>query len=341
MPPRVTIFIPTYNRSGWLAGAVESALAQSFKDFQLVVSDNASTDETKTVMERFSDVPCVSYTRLGENVDLNSHFNLCFERATSEYTFVLPDDDRMAPDLLERTVRVLDANPRVGLVHGQVDVVDHAGASIAMGHGMTGLDRDAVESGQDFIGRSMEMSYRVHASTALIRTAALRGVRLEERDFPVTDLGLWMRMALAWDIAYLARPLATYRVHAAAYSAMAADVTAGGYSETVSRVLKSLEVKLRLIDEHGDRLADTAALRRTAKRRCREELLAQAARATVPDRRLTTTVTTLWSLSRIDHRVLLEPAAWRLLAGGILGRRGVSVLKRLRRRPKTSLEVAA
>lgn len=336
---RVTVFIPTYDRARWLGGAIESVLAQSYRDFRLVVSDNASTDATQQTVAGFGD-PRLSYVRLEQHVDLNRHFNLCFDRAETDYLFVLPDDDRMEPDLLERAVVVLDGNPRVGMVHGQANVVDSDGALIAGGHGMTGLDADGIESGADFIRATMDMSYRVHASTALIRTGAMAGIRLDERDYPVTDLGLWMRMALSWDIAYLARPLATYRIHAGAYSAGAADVTAGGYSETADRVVKSLEAKLRFIEEHGDGLERRRALARRAKRRFRHELLAGAGRATVPERRLTTTARALSDCARRDARVVLEPAAWRLLAGSVIGRRGVSVVKRLLRRPGASLEVS-
>ncbi len=57
----------------------------------------------------------------------------------------------------------------------------------------------------------------------------MRTLLLDERDYPVTDLGHWMRVALGWDIAFLARPLARYRIHSGAYSAGAAQVTDGGY----------------------------------------------------------------------------------------------------------------
>jgi glycosyltransferase involved in cell wall biosynthesis len=338
--PRVTVFIPTYNRAEWLGGAIESVLRQTRRDFRLVVSDNASTDGTPEVVAGFDD-PRLSYVRLVNHLDLNEHFNLCFERAQTEYLFVLPDDDRMGPELLERTVAALDANPRAGLAHAQVTNVDRDGAVISAAHDMTGLPGDAVESGVDFIRRTMDMSFRVHASTALIRTAAVSGLRLDPRDFPVTDLGLWMRLALDWDVAFLARPLATYRIHAGAYSAGAAAVTGCGYIETVDRVLKSREAKLRLIDEHGARLRNHADLRRRARRRFRRELLQHAAHATLPDRRLAPTARALAASARLDRRVALEPAAWRLAAGSILGPRGVLLAKRVLRRPRTPVEVTA
>ena len=338
--PRVTVVIPTYNRAHWLGGAIESVLAQSFEDFHLVVSDNASTDGTREVVARFGDAR-LSYVRQARNLELNEHFNTWFERVDTEYLFILPDDDRLGPNALAETVPVLDANARAGVVHGQVDVIDGHDRVIVAAHEMTGLRRDAVEPGAEFIAGSMAMSYRVHASTALIRSAAVRAPRLDVRDWPLTDLGLWLRLALDWDLAFLARPLARYRIHPEAYSAGAAQVTGGGYIQTFDRAVIARDVKLRFLAEHAERVTGVRALRASARRAFRQELLEQAGNATLPARRATATARTLVACVRLDAAVALEPAAWRLLIGSIIGPRAVSALKRLRGRPNTSLEVTA
>src|SRR5687767_5658396 len=86
--PRVTIFIPTYNRAHWLGQSIESALAQTYPDFELIVSDNASTDETRDVVAAFDD-PRLTYVRLDEHIGLNDHFNRCYGLATTEYMFLI------------------------------------------------------------------------------------------------------------------------------------------------------------------------------------------------------------------------------------------------------------
>ena len=132
---------------------------------------------------------------------------------------------------------------------------------------MTGLAGRHARDGRDFIRRSMAVSYRVHASTVNLRAAAVRACLLDERDFPVTDLGHWMRVALDWDLAFLARPLARYRIHEGAYSAGAAAVTDGGYIQGAERIEKFLEVKLRFLAEHGDRLDGVRGLHAAARAR--------------------------------------------------------------------------
>jgi glycosyltransferase involved in cell wall biosynthesis len=323
---RVTVFIPTYNRAKWVAGAMESVLAQTWPHFRLMVSDNASTDDTPEVVAQFDDER-ISYVRLDEHVELHEHFNLCFGRATTEYLFTLPDDDRMAPDLLERLVPVLDQNPRAGMAHGQATVVGKNGEAIAERHGMTGLSVDVVESGEEFIRRSMDSSPRVWSASALIRTAAVSANRLDGRDIPITDVGHWLRMALDWDLAFVAHPLVTHRIHPNTESSGVAVATETGYIKTVAGLLKEHEVMVRFVQENLDRLKDPQSLLRHERVWLRKSLLIYAGHATVPARRLTTTAKTLFDLSRIDYRILLEPAAWRLFAGSILGPAGVSVVK--------------
>jgi glycosyltransferase involved in cell wall biosynthesis len=323
---RVTIVIPTYNRASLLGGAIESVLAQTREDFELIVSDNASTDGTRETVRRFDD-PRLTYVLQESNLDLNAHFNLWIERATSEYLLLLPDDDRLAPGALEATVAALDASPEAALAHGAVDIVDAEGNVIAAHHCMTGLREDTVEPGARFIRESMSAGYRVHASTALIRTAALAHHRLEQTDFPLTDFGLWLRMAADWDIAYVDRTLARYMVHGDSYSSGAAALTDGGYIQTSDRVVRAYEVKVRFVRDHAASLSDPDELLARARRALRRELVEQAAHATLPERRVVPTARALSACTRITPSVLLEPAAYKLAIGSLLGPRVVSALK--------------
>jgi hypothetical protein len=331
--PRVTVFIPTYNRAHWLGESIESVLAQTYRDFVLIVSDNASTADTPDVVGQFQD-DRLSYVRLDEQIGLNDHFNRCYGLAETEYMFLIPDDDRMTTDALELTIPVLDANPHVGLVHGCADLVDEYETVIASAHDMTGLSGDEVETGLDFIRRSIDAGYRVHASTALIRTSALADVRLRDDDFPVTDVGLWMRMALSWDIAFLARTLATVRIHSGSYTAGDRGVTSGGYVQRTGVIEKLRECKLRFLEEEGDRFPDAAELRRVAESAMRRDLLDLAGHMTTPERRLVPTTRALAQVARHDPAVLRQARAWRMLGASILGRRAVERIKR--RRPTTA-----
>jgi hypothetical protein len=294
-----------------------------------VVSDNGSTDGTADLVASFDD-PRLSYVRQHETLELNEHWNLWLDGVGAPYLFLLPDDDRMLPELLEAFVPVLDANPSVGLVHGRVRNVDDEGQLIADEHDMTGLSTRTLERGRDFIRRTMRDSYRVHASTALIRTAALAGLRLEPEDFPATDFGLWLRLAAAWDIAFVPRTVAVYTIHGTSYTAEGAGVAAGGYVQGIELITAVRDSKRRFLDEHGAGLEGARSLRRDAARAYRRALLNRAGHLTLPERRFGATVRTLADCVHRAPSTVVAPDAWRLLAGSVLGPRTVARLKALR-----------
>src|SRR5215208_4529782 len=188
--PRVTILVPTRNRGGWLRGGIEAALAQTYEDFELLVADNASTDETPDVVASFDD-PRVRYVRRPTDVGLVENHNAGLASIDSDYVIIVPDDDLMYPQLLERTVPILDRIPRAGMVHTSIDMLDPDGATIAAGVNWTmGLTQTTIEPGASFIREQMKYSCRVCASTALMRRSALPLGYFNPGDYPPVDLGL-------------------------------------------------------------------------------------------------------------------------------------------------------
>ena len=96
---KLTVGIPTYNRSGLLREAIESVLAQTFTDFRLIVSDNASDDDTAEVVRSFGDER-IEYARSEHNIGAIGNFNRLIELADTEFLMLLPDDDFLYPDHL-------------------------------------------------------------------------------------------------------------------------------------------------------------------------------------------------------------------------------------------------
>lgn len=179
---RLTVYIPTYNRAHYLAASVASVLGQSYRDFRLVVSDNASTDETTALLAGLSD-PRLEHVRLPENIGLLANFNRCLTDATTEYVLILADDDVLYPKHLEETVAVLDRHPHVGMVHTAFDVIGPEGEVVFRGVDWTGVAA-GIESGAEFICASLSGWSRVAASTALIRTRAVPEGGFLAADFP-------------------------------------------------------------------------------------------------------------------------------------------------------------
>ncbi len=325
--PRVTVFVPTYNRAQWLRRTMETVLSQTYGDFKLVISDNASSDDTTEVVKSFSD-DRVCYRRQSHNVGLLENHNSCLRNVDTEYALVLPDDDLLHEDHLESTVEVLDAHPRVGFVHSAFDVIGTSGQMLSRGVDWTyGLNADTVEKGSEFIRESMYWSCRVCPSTALMRADAIHPDLYVQEEFPAIDFGMWLRIALEWDIAFLRRPLGDFRVHAASHSASFDEAAGDSYNHSVTTLTGVKDLKQRFLWLHGEKLDDVAGLRRRADAGLRRELVQLMRNTTVPQREFGETVRTFRRLAGVDRGVLREIPAWRLVASSALGPRLVEWLK--------------
>ncbi len=329
--PRVTVFVPTYNRAQWLRQTIETVLSQTYADFRLVVSDNASTDDTTQVVRSFSDER-ICYRRHPQNVGLLENHNSCLRSVDTDYALILPDDDLLHPDHLKSTVAVLDSNPPVGFVHSAFDVIGTSGQPLSNGVDWTyGLTADTMETGSEFIRQSMYWSCRVCPSTALMRADAIHPDLYVQEEFPAIDFGMWLRIALDWDVAYLRRPLADFRVHAASHSASFDESAGDTYNHSVATLTGVKALKKRFLDLHGERLDDVAGLHRRADAGLRRELVQLMRNTTVPQREFGPTVRTFRQLARVDRGVLKEVQAWRLVASSVLGPQLVEWLKSYRK----------
>jgi glycosyltransferase involved in cell wall biosynthesis len=326
--PRVTVFIPTYNRARLLSGAIKSVLAQTYDDFKLVVSDNASDDSTPQVVASFDD-PRLEYVHQPENLGLLGNHNWFLERLDTEYALILPDDDLVYARGLEQLVTELDRLPRAGVVHAAFDVIDENGSVLLPHTNWTyGVEQDKVESAQEFITESMKWSCRVCASTALMRTEALPVSGMSVDDFPAIDFGMWLRMAGAgWEFAFVDETLGAYRIHSSTHSAAFGPPQGPGYVQGIEIVALLKTVKLRFLDTHDGRIAEPRKLRRLAEQARRHELVVMARNLTLPERKPGPTFRALAAAVRADPGVLLGVPAWRLAGASLLGPRLVERIK--------------
>ena len=327
--PRVTVFIPTYNRAELLAHSIHGVLEQTFDDLRLVVSDNASEDETAEVVASFDD-PRIEYVRQPRNLGLLGNHNWFLERVETDYALILADDDLVYATLLERAVPELDRRTRAGVVHAAFDVIDEEGEVLLPHVNWTyGLEHDSVESPEEFIRESMRWSCRICASTAVMRTAALPPGGMVQQDFPAIDFGLWLRTAGAgWEFAFLNETLGAYRVHGTAQSAAFSTPQGPGYVQGIEIASHLKAIKLRFLAEADGRLSDAQHLRRLAEDARRRELVVMARNLTLPERKPGPTFRALAQAVRADPGVVLGAPPWKLAAGSIVGPRLVEWVKR-------------
>src|SRR5580658_8950940 len=123
--PRLSVGLPVYNSSAYVAQSIDAILGQTFEDFDLIISDNASTDDTGDICRQYVKQDSrVRYFRQPRNVGLAPNHNFCVERAQAPLFKWAAGDDLYARDLLEKCVAALDANPKVVLAHSWTAMID-------------------------------------------------------------------------------------------------------------------------------------------------------------------------------------------------------------------------
>jgi len=123
--------MPVHNGAKYVAQAIESILGQTYSDLELVISDNASTDETETLCRRYqASDPRVRYYRNEQNVGASPNFGRVLELARGELFRWAAADDLLEPTCIERCVEALDGDPSAVLSHTDVRIIDEAGEVI-------------------------------------------------------------------------------------------------------------------------------------------------------------------------------------------------------------------
>ena len=126
--PRLTIGLPVYNGENYLAESLEALLGQSYEDFELVITDNASTDGTADICHRYRKQDSrIRYIRQPHNIGLQPNHNFVITQARGELFKMTSHDDLYARDLLKRCVDALDEHPEVVIAHCREAMIDTSG----------------------------------------------------------------------------------------------------------------------------------------------------------------------------------------------------------------------
>jgi glycosyltransferase involved in cell wall biosynthesis len=324
---RVTICIPTYKRTQWLAETISSALGQTFTDLVVEVHDDATPgDAVADVVAGFDD-PRLRLIRHERNAGIVGNFTRSLLGASTDYVIQLGDDDVASPRLVESTVAALDASPSAGVAHSRFALIDADGGVLMAEQDWLVTPSPALEPGFEFVEKSMRHGCRVCSSTALIRRSAVPEGAFREEDAPPFDFAFWLRMAESWDVAFIDEVLCQYRIHGQSFTSGLSDVTDTGYLQ-VERSLREVHAVKR---RHASTLvpgARRAALERSADRALRQDIISRVRERTLPDRPFVATFRGLGSAARREPGLLREPHAWKLLAGSIVGPDTVARLKR-------------
>ena len=191
--PRVSIGMPVYNGEKYIEEAIQSILAQSYTDFEFIVSDNASTDRTQEICLGYaSKDPRVRYCRNSKNLGAAPNYNRAFELSSGEFFKWADYDDMITPDFLSKCIDILDRYPDVVLCYPLSRVIDENG--IILGDYSYKARADSPEPQIRFRDFTLNPDAGFQVS-GLIRSNAIRRTSLHG-NYPASDLVFLAELAL-------------------------------------------------------------------------------------------------------------------------------------------------
>jgi glycosyltransferase involved in cell wall biosynthesis len=210
-PPLVSVGLPVFNGSNYLELAIESIRRQTLTDFELIISDNASTDDTEAICRRHAaDDARIRYYRNASNIGASANFNRSFTLASGEYFKWAAHDDTLAPTYLERCVALLEANPDAVLCQSLVRLIDADGKSVGVYD--SELQRADSASPSERFAALVISAHWCTESFGLIRSEALARTRLIAPYF-ASDRALCAELALLGRCLQVPEPLFMNRDH--------------------------------------------------------------------------------------------------------------------------------
>jgi glycosyltransferase involved in cell wall biosynthesis len=209
--PKVSVGLPVYNGEKYLVHALARLQRQEFEDFELIISDNASTDRTQEICREFADQdPRIRYSRNAANIGLAANHNRAFAMSRGPYFKWVSHDDDFPPAMLGRFVSVLEESPAtVSVVYSHCEYIDETGR-------VEGADSDGVDKDDPWphrrLAHLLENIHMYNCPYGLIRSDLLRATRLHGLFFG-SDHVLFAELAMLGSFVEIPEPLLRIRRH--------------------------------------------------------------------------------------------------------------------------------
>jgi glycosyltransferase involved in cell wall biosynthesis len=218
--PLVSVGLPVFNGESFLRGAIDSILAQSHRDLELVISDNASTDRSAAIAEEYaSRDPRVRCFRQPRNIGATRNYNFVAARARGKYMKWASANDYCDTAMFAACAGVLESDPRIVLCYGATRLVDEVSGAVRPFDGDISLTEERPTARLARVLTEMTLN---NAFNGLIRMDALRKTGLI-RSYPSGDLVLMAELALAGMFVLLPQPFLYRRMGPRTFSSQLSD----------------------------------------------------------------------------------------------------------------------
>jgi glycosyltransferase involved in cell wall biosynthesis len=218
--PKISIALVNFNYSRYLEERIQSFLDQTYKDFELIIIDNGSTDNSSEIINKYISDPRIKSFLYPENISPYKRWNYAADIAQGEYLLIASSDDSCHPELLERLAKKLDNHPEVGLAYAQSMEVDSEGKPLRSFKEFTD-ELDSDHWSRDFVNSGKEECKHLFFKCTIPNSSGvlMRGkLFIESGKFDVqmpfsSDWMLYAKMLMNSDIAFVAEHLNYHRTH--------------------------------------------------------------------------------------------------------------------------------
>jgi glycosyltransferase involved in cell wall biosynthesis len=209
---KLTVALCTYNRANYLGYAIQSILDQCFVDFEFLIMDNHSTDDTINVIRSFDDRR-IKHIRHSTNIGVQENFNMAINIADGEYIIIIHDDDIVCSDLFVREIDVLDSDSSILLVSSNCYLMNEKNDiyDVAMP-----LNENIIYNKSDYIKAFLGGKNFIMTPTVMLRTKILKSnsIFFVESAGPASDVLMWSKINChEGKFVILKEPLYKYRKH--------------------------------------------------------------------------------------------------------------------------------
>ncbi|WP_420265790.1 glycosyltransferase family 2 protein [Candidatus Magnetominusculus dajiuhuensis] len=243
--PLVSIIMPTYNYAGFIAESINSVLEQTYRNWELIVIDNYSSDNTEEIVRGFG---CgqIRYMKFKNNGVIAASRNVGLREAHGEYVAFLDSDDLWLADKLEKQVNYLSTHKDVFMVYSKAAAMENGVLTYTKGRApgrRIGLTHRGI-----FIDLFLSFNY-ISCLTVMFRNG--NGLQFSEDKglTTVEDFDLWLTIASEYEIGYIDEPLAFYRIHG---------------KNTGARIKKYVGANLNLIKKYRGSVSAPVLMRKYA-----------------------------------------------------------------------------
>lgn len=249
--PRVSITMPVLNGERYISESIESILAQTFQDFELIVVDDGSTDRTAEIVRGFASRAQIKIVHHPQRQGIARSVNDGVRRSSGELIAFCDHDDAWLPNFLESQVSYLDEHADVGMVHSDFQMTDGDGNVIVPSVAAT-RGSHARPSGHVF--PQLFMDSFIVGNSVMIRKEIFETLGGFDESLRFGDYLLWMRIARHYKVDYVPKALTQYRQHAVQSTRSLPPADPDQASVGIQAIKKILELYPEARGELGDRM---------------------------------------------------------------------------------------